>query len=167
MKTITLGRILSTLAVGIALLGCPSLSLASAPAAPEVVPLGDNTFSITRAATSAFSRDTEKLKAEVQEDAAKYCADQGKQLKVVDLSAKKPFFSTGYASAKIVFKPLTTAEIEQTNSGSAAANSSGERPGNTGDIYNDLMKLDDLRKKGILTDDEFQSEKRKVLARSK
>ena len=165
MKTITLARIFSTFAVGLALLACPSRSHASSQAA-EVMPVGDNTFSVTRTAKSAFSRDTEKLKAEVEEDAAKYCADQGKQLKVVSLSVKKPFFSTGYASATLVFKALTAVEIEQASATSAAASPS-ERPGNTGDMYNDLMKLDDLRKKGILTDDEFQSEKKKILARSK
>ncbi len=33
------------------------------------------------------------------------------------------------------------------------------------DIYEKLIKLDDLRKKGIITDEEFESEKRKLLSR--
>ena len=36
----------------------------------------------------------------------------------------------------------------------------------TDDLYEALLKLDDLRKKGILTDEEFQAEKKKVLSRS-
>jgi hypothetical protein len=166
VKTNTLGRILSAFAVGMALLGCPAFSHASTPVAADVVPIGNNTFSITRKATNAFSRDTDKLKAAVQQDAAQYCAAQGKQLKVVDLTAEKPFFSTGYASATIVFKALNPGEVEQLNSAPAALEN-GERPGGTGDLYNDLLKLDDLRKKGILTDEEFQAEKKKVLNRSK
>ena len=82
--------------------------------------MGDNTFSITQTAKSAFSRDTDKMKADLQDEAAKYCAAQGKQLKVVDLTSTKPFFSTGYASAKIVFKALSATELEQANAPAVA-----------------------------------------------
>jgi hypothetical protein len=41
-----------------------------------------------------------------------------------------------------------------------------ERPV-TGDLYTELIKLDELRKRGILTEEEFQAEKKKVLSRSK
>ena len=34
----------------------------------------------------------------------------------------------------------------------------------TDDLYAQLTKLDDLRKKGILTDEEFQAEKKKILS---
>ena len=165
MKTITLGRILSAVGVGIGLLGTPAFSHASAPVPARVVPIGDNTFSITQTAKSAFTRDTDKMRSDLQDEAARYCAAQGKQLKVVDLTSSKPFFSTGYASAKIVFKALSAGEFEQANAPAGAV--SAERPNGTGDLYADLLKLDELRKKGILTDDEFQTEKKKVLARSK
>ena len=33
----------------------------------------------------------------------------------------------------------------------------------TKDVYSELMKLDELRKKGILTEEEFQTQKKKVL----
>lgn len=167
VKTTTPARIFSTLAVAIALLASPTVSHAkSIPS--EITSVGDNTFSLTRTAKTGFTRDTDKLKEELQSDAAKYCAGLGKQLKVVDLTAKKPFWGTGYASATIIFKALSASELEQAGTvaapGSAAVS---ERPAMTGDIYNDLTKLDDLRKKGILTEEEFQTEKKKILARSK
>ncbi len=162
VQTNTLGRILSSFAVSILLLASPTLSPAATSTPAQVVTLGNNTFSISRAATNGFNRDVEVLKTDVQEDAAKYCAAQGKELKVVELTAKRPFFGTGYASAKIVFKALNPGETDQPAAGETSARLSG-----TGDMYNDLMKLDELRKKGILTDDEFQIEKKKVLARSK
>jgi len=162
VKTTAPGRILSTFTLGIALLGCPAITHAkSVPS--EITAIGENTFSLTRTARTALTRDTDQMKEELQADAAKYCADLGKQMKVIDLTAKKPFFGTGYASATIIFKAVTTAELEQAN----AHATSPERPSMTGDLYNDLTKLDDLRKKGILTEEEFQSEKKKVLARSK
>ena len=38
-------------------------------------------------------------------------------------------------------------------------NNSASKP----DLYTELMKLDDLRKKGILTDEEFDEQKKKLL----
>jgi hypothetical protein len=134
--------------------------------------VGDNTFSITETGKTAFARDTDKMRADVQEQATSYCVAQGKQLKVLELTSEKPFFSTGYASAKIVFKAVAPGEVEPAPSMAATSNPAGssatmERPTATGDLYTDLMKLDELHRKGILTDKEFKAEKKKVLARSK
>jgi len=157
VKTPTLLRALSPLWISLALLCC-----AAKPVSPPVIAQGNNTFSITREGTNAFQRDIDKLKSEVQEDATKYCAEQGKQLKVISLTGEKPLFSLGYIKAKIVFKALNPGEIDPTPVAGEAAPASP-----TGDLYSDLIKLDDLRKKGILTDEEFQAEKKKVLSRSK
>ena len=173
MKSFTLGRKLSILAVGFALLSLPAFSFASShKPVLEVVPVGDNTFSITETGKSAFTRDTDKMRADVQEQATNYCVAQGKQLKILELTSEKPIFSTGYASAKIVFKAIAPGEVEPAPSVATASTQSGssaamERPTATGDLYTDLMKLDELHRKGILTDKEFKAEKKKVLARSK
>jgi hypothetical protein len=163
VNTPTLGRLFLAFSVFVA-------CVASAPAASKtsMVPKGDNTFEITRKATSAFNRDVDVLKSEAQDDAAKYCASVGKQMKVISLTAKKPLVSLGYASATIVFKALDAGDPELTGAvaQSGPAPAPRERLSPTGDLYNDLLKLDDLRKRGILTEDEFQSEKKKVLARS-
>ena len=173
VKTFTLGRILPLFAIGVALLGSPLKSLASSPAPAEVIPVGDDTFSITHTGKSAFSRDTDKMRADVREEAAKYCAAQGKELKILELTSEKPFFSTGYASAKIVFKAVTPGEVEPASAPATAASASGvtnrsvEHATATDDLYAELMKLDELHQKGILTDKEFKVEKKKVLARSR
>ena len=173
VKTFTLARILPFFAIGVALLGFPSMSRASSPAPAPVVPVGDNTFSITHTGKTAFSRDTEKMKADVRQEAAKYCAAQGKELKILELTSEKPFFSTGYASAKIVFKAVTPGEVEPASAPTTAASASSmtnrsvEPATPTDELYNELMKLDELRQKGILTDKEFKAEKKKVLDRSK
>ncbi|MEO9112249.1 MAG: SHOCT domain-containing protein [Lacunisphaera sp.] len=174
MKTITLGRILPLFAIGIALLGSPLTSHASRPTPAEVVPVGDNTFSITYTGKTAFSRDTDKMRTEVREQATQYCAAQGKQLKILELTSEKPPFSLGYASAKIVFKAVTPGEVEATPAASASVanpssgmNQSDEHTTPTDELYRELMKLDELHQKGILTDKEFKAEKKKVLDRSK
>jgi hypothetical protein len=171
VKTFTLGRILPLFVIGVALLGSPLTSRASTPAPAPVVPVGDNTFSITHTGKTAFSRDTDKMRADVREEAAKYCAAQGKEMKILEITSEKPFFSTGYASAKIVFKAVTPGEVEPapatTASASSMTNRGAEHTTATDDLYNELMKLDELRQKGILTDKEFKAEKKKVLDRSK
>jgi len=204
------GRTLSGLSVCLALVGCATT--------PRVVSLGDNTYSVTREAGNVFSRDTEALTAKAKEDAARFCAAQGKQLKVVDVMVEKPFPTTGYAKAKIVFQPVDAgnaglasaptpvavnekpaaaevaerpapievtekaAPVEATEKPAPAAVS--EKPAAAevaaqpapaainekaavDDLYTELTKLDDLRKRGILTEEEFQAEKKKVLSRSK
>jgi hypothetical protein len=134
-----------------------------------VVPLGNDTYSITRQAKTAFNRNIEKLKADVSDAAAKFCEAQGKQLKVISLTEDLPMFSLGYAKAKIVFKALNPGDPGLTSDTASAAPAVApvEKPLSTDDLYAALVKLDDLRKKGILTDDEFQAEKKKVLSRSK
>jgi hypothetical protein len=183
VKTKTFGTILSAFLAGIALAGCASTS-AVAPA-PQALAMGNNTYSITRVAKHALDRDIDALKAQAMDDATRFCAARGKQLKVVSMTAEKPWITFGYCKAKIVFKALNAGDAELT--GEPAPVASSERPTytavspqpapaptvvapeklvTTGDLYAALMQLDDLRKKGILTEEEFQSEKQKVLRRS-
>jgi hypothetical protein len=133
--------------------------------------MGNNTYSITAEATSAFQRDLDKLKQEATDAANQFCTDQGKQMRLISLTGKVPMFSTGYAKAKIVFKALNPGDPELTMPVVAP----GAPPVvmvmapprlTTDELYSELVKLDELRKKGILTDDEFQAEKKKLLSRS-
>ena len=50
---------------------------------PEIVPLGHDTYALTRWAETGFTRSTEKLKTQALEDAAAYCAKLHKELKVI------------------------------------------------------------------------------------
>jgi hypothetical protein len=188
VKSIPLGRFLSVCLLCLA----PAALASSEPSAP--VSLGNNTYSITVEASNAFHRDLDKLKDEATEQASKYCADQGKQMKVVSLTGKVPLFSMGYAKAKIVFKALSPGDPElvtgvpsaapmpaayaaapATYAAAPAAYAPAPAPYaapaplphlSTDELYAELVKLDDLRKKGILSDDEFQAEKKKLLSRS-
>jgi hypothetical protein len=161
VNTNTPGRFFFAVLLFVGLVACAS----AADSKSSMVPLGDNTFRITRKATSGFNRDVDALKAEAQDDAEKYCASLGKKIKIVSLTADKPLIAMGYVKAMIVFKALDAQDPEITGV-TTPAPAPPERLSPTGDMYNDLLKLDDLRKRGILTEEEFQSEKKKVLARS-
>ncbi|HUJ41976.1 MAG TPA: SHOCT domain-containing protein [Opitutaceae bacterium] len=172
------------------LFACPVLALgllavpARADPNPEIVPLGHDTYALTRWAENGFVRNTEKLKAQALEDVAAYCAKLHKQPKIISTEASHPVVPlTGFAHAKIVFKaldaddpelraPLPAAGAEMALGAPApaaappaAAESALPRTA-TDQLYNDLMKLDDLRKRGILTDEEFQAQKKKLLDKS-
>ena len=160
----TAGWTLSGLSICVALLGCATKS--------AVVSMGDGTYTVTRTAETAFSRDTEEMTAKAKEDAAHYCAAQGKEMKVLDVVEDKPFYATGYASAKVVFRAVNPGEADLPSAPAPVAGARYAAPvavavaqkQATDDLYNQLMKLDDLRKKGILTDEEFQAEKKKILS---
>jgi hypothetical protein len=148
----------------------------------DVVSVGNDTYTITCEAHTAFTRDTDKLSDKANGEAAKYCADHAKQLKVLSLTPKVPMFGTGYARVKITFMALDAGDPRLSNA-VVPASAPGAAPVyapapvvmaapvapphlSTDELYTELVKLDDLRKKGILTDDEFQAEKRKLLSRS-
>jgi hypothetical protein len=137
-----------------------------------VVSLGNNTFSITCEARTAFMRDIDRLKADATDAANKYCESQGKQIKFVSMKTKEPNFSLGYCNAKIVFMalapgdPALLAGPAPADGTAAPALAPAPRTLSTDELVAELTKLDDLRKKGILTDDEFQAEKKKVLSHS-
>jgi len=192
VNTRIVGRTLSGLAICAALAACASTS--------NVVPIGNNTYTVTRVAGNAFERNTGALADLAKQDAAKYCAARGKQMKVVDVVVEKPFFSTGYAKAKVVFQPVEAGDASlasepaparataspppmaaaappapapsETPAPAVASESAAPAvaaPGSisTDELYRELVKLDDLRKRGILTEEEFLAEKKKILARSK
>lgn len=150
--------------------------LARGAARPEAVALGNNTYSITCQAGTGFARDTDKLKAQALDAAAAFCTERHKELKVVSATTYKPkLMFTGYAQAKVVFKALDAGDPELTAPVSAAPSEESAPAGYqavpertpTDTLYNELMRLEDLRKRGILTDEEFQAQKKKVLERSK
>jgi hypothetical protein len=165
-----LSRRLSALFVFLAL---GTLALAKSKAQFQAI--DGNTFAITRTATTGFDRDVEKFTQEAKEDAGKYCADKGKTLKILSVTSEQPHYGGGYSWAKVVFKALDAGDPALTAPEPAPAlvasggttTVTGVLPTYAGDLYAELLKLDDLRKRGLLTDKEFEQEKKKLLKRSK
>jgi len=178
VNTNSLCRALSASFLCVALAGCASKTNESGF---KVVPLGNDTYAITCEAKNAFDRDVDHLKDDATAAANNYCASLGREARVVSLTSDLPFFSTGYAKAKIVFRavgPGTPQTAEAAPSVAAApayapaqayapapapAPAAAPKALTTDELYDKLVKLDDLKKKGILSDEEFQAEKRKLL----
>ena len=141
--------------------------------------MGDNTFAITRTATSGFDRDVRKFRQEAEQDAVKYCTSRGKMLKVVAVTSDRPHFGGGFASARIIFRALEAGDPALTaveapvpaaaapGAGPSVAAAPGVLPTYAGDLYSEILKLDDLRKRGLLSDKEFEQQKKKLLKKFK
>lgn len=135
---------------------------------PQVVPLGNNTYRLTVKATHKFTRNTQKLKDRAREEAAQFCAKEGKQLKVVSFTEDKSFYLVGdFAQVTLTFQTLSPGDPQLVAPAEAPGKPAVTSGLTTEALYADLLRLDDLHKKGILTDAEFDEEKKKVLARSK
>jgi len=182
VNTTTLCRALSASCLCIALAGCASKTDESGF---KVVALGNDTYAITCQAKTAFDRDADHLKDDATAAANNYCASLGRDMRLVSLTSDVPLFATGYAKAKIVFKAVKpgTPELATAEAAPAVAAAPAPAPApvyapapapapaaapaakslSTDELYDKLVKLDELRKKGILSDEEFQAEKRKLL----
>jgi hypothetical protein len=133
-----------------------------------VMPIGKDTFMVSRQAASGFSGSS-TLKAEAFQEANSYCAKLGKSVQVVNSTeAQPPFLFGNFPKAEIQFMcldnndaelvrpklqktPDTVIEIKP-SSGAAKV-----------DTYTELKKLKELLDSGVITQDEFNAQKKKIL----
>jgi hypothetical protein len=144
-----------------------SAGLVHAQSISKIESLGNNTYSVTASATNKFTRNTEKLKASGIEAAARFCAKEGRRFKLLSANESKSMYLVGgMAATRITFKALKEDDPELASAIDAPARVTAA-PTATDFLYDELIKLDDLRQKGILTETEFATEKKKVLDRSR
>jgi hypothetical protein len=92
------------LSVVVALTGCASNS--------GIIPIGTDTYMVTRQAATGFS-GSGVLKAEAFQEANAYCRAQGRSLQVVSTNeAQPPFVFGNYPKAEVQFMCLTAGDAE-------------------------------------------------------
>ena len=192
MKTYSLARMAVALWVGAFLLGFPGTAVAD-DAQPAPVPMGDNTYSLTRRAGFAFIRNTATLEKEARMDAITFCASLGRKMKEVSMTSKKAsVILGGISQATITFKALDPADPEVVNVPApvAIAPAPAAEEGDLDKLAglhdrkvlsdaefevarkrvkyqsNDLGLLVELRRKNVLTDAEFEAAQRRLLQRA-
>lgn len=154
MTTNFLRRMAAALGVGLVLLGALSTAQAAAPK-PAPVPMGDNTYSLTRSSGFAWALGTGRLKEEAREDAEKFCADMGKKMEVISLTGDKAsLLHGGYSKATIVFRAVDAA-TPAVAAAPAAGNGESE-----------FQMLVDLHDKKLLSDEEFEAGKKRLVEKS-
>ena len=145
---------------------------------PGIVRLSPDTYLLSREAHGGIFASASALKAGVINDANAFAESQGKV--AIPLSAKEKPMGNGpaqWASFEYQFRvvdkndpevkrtslvPRADIVIEKTENITADVKTKDqtERPK---DVYAELIKLDDLRKRGILTNAEFEAQKKRLL----
>lgn len=166
-------RILMLLCLGLA--GCASNS--------GVAPIGQDTYMVSRQAATGFSGSGD-LKVKALREASQFCEKQGKKLQVVSTSeAQPPYILTNFPKAEVQFmcldandpdlkrtrlekSPDVVIKRDDTLKADVDVHTKEEND-KSPDLYTELTKLEDLRKKGILTEEEFQVQKKLLLEKQK
>jgi hypothetical protein len=142
--------------------------------------MGSDTFIVTRQAATGFS-GAGTLKADAISEAAQYCEARGKVLKIVAVTeAKPPYILGNFPKAEVIFKALDPGHPELSRPSEFDASGNQIRVGSAlvdrsevkvsvekaqqDDLYGRIERLDELRKRGVLTEEEFQREKTRLLS---
>ena len=147
---------------------------------PGIVQLSPETYMLSRADRAGIFGNTAALKAGVIEDANEFAKNKGKvaiPLAVNETPVYPGHFATIEYQFRVVDKndpeakrttlvPWADVVIEKTEKVTTDVHTKDETS-NDFDLYTELMELDDLRKKGIITEAEFDAEKKKLLRKSK
>jgi hypothetical protein len=143
---------------------------------PGIVKLSPDTYMLTKQDHGGIFGNSSKLKAEVIQEANAFAASQGKV--AIPLATNERPMGSGpaqFASFEYQFRvvdkndpevrrtslvPRADVVIEKSEKISADVHTKEEK---TPDLYTELTKLDDLRKKGIITEEEFVAQKKRLL----
>ena len=112
-----------------------------------IVQVSDDTYRIERSDKGGIFGNAAELRKEVLREADAFAAEKGKVAEDVILN-EIPMRMGRFAKVEYTFR-LVDPKTET---------------GTPDDVYTKLLKLDDLRERGILTQEEFDQEKAKILA---
>lgn len=168
MQPLTTRYRVTILMLALAIAGC---------ATSEIIPMGTDTYMISQTSAGGMFTNMSALKSEVIKRANAFAASKDKvaiplashttppgpgqmpnfeyQFRLVDRDDPR---ATG---AALVPRPDMVIE-NNVNAPPSSSAAKGELKSN--DLYSELVKLDDLRKRGIISEDEFESQKKKLLS---
>lgn len=156
-----------------------ALSLLGGCQNPGIIQLSEDTFLLSRSDAGGAFANTAALKAEVIQEANAFAASKGKTAIPISTNEQRP--THGFPSFEYQFRLVEKGSPDARGASlSPAPNFIIEKRENTTadiktkdltekapDMYTELLKLDELRKKGLITDAEFESQKVKLLNRAK
>lgn len=156
--------LLASLTLTSLLMGCAN---------PGVVKLSPDTYMLSRTDKGGVFGNASAMKTDVIRESNEFAEKQGKV--AIALSLKEdPMYIGHFASVEYQFRvvdkndpearrvnlvPRPNLVIEKTNFDVKFK----DQTDHPKDVYSELIKLDDLRSKGILSQDEFDAQKKKLL----
>ena len=143
---------------------------------PGIVKLSQDTYMLSRTDKGGVFGNASAMKADVIREANEFAASQGKIAIPISLN-ESPMYIGHFASVDYQFRvvdesdpearrinlvPRPNVVIEKTEKTTMDVNTK-DQTNRPKDIYPELLKLDDLRKRGILSQEEFDAQKKKLL----
>lgn len=167
----------TTLVFSLAIAGCAN---------PPIIPISNDTYMLSKEDHAGIFGSMAKLKADVITEANQFAESKGKiaipisvrekpvvnspgdwatfeyQFKLVGKDSREIGDSTINTNRKVMLvRPNVS--VQSSESISADINVKGQDHAKP-DMYSELVKLDDLRKRGIISEAEFQTQKAKLLS---
>lgn len=162
-------RILTIATTALVFTGCAN---------PGIVEVSPDTYLLSRADHAGIFGNALAMKADVIRDADQFAESKGKVAIPISIH-ETPAFPGHFATIDYQFRlvnkkearptpllPRADVVIENKEKVSADIKTNDETK-TADDLYAALIKLDDLRKRGILTESEFEAEKKKLLGETK
>jgi hypothetical protein len=121
------------------------------------VPVGEDTYTISQTSSGGMFKSMSSLRTEVISRANVFAQSKGK-IAVAVAEKESPSYPGHMPSFTYTFR-LVSGEPRAPGTDNSFSNHLG-----TNDVYDRLLKLDDLRKKEIITQAEFEAQKAKILS---
>jgi hypothetical protein len=147
---------------------------------PGIVQLSPDTYMLSRVDRAGIWGNSAALKADVIRDADAFAESKGK-VAIPVAANETPVYPGHCATFEYQFRvvdkddpeakrtslvPRADIVIEKNENISGDIKTKDTTEKGPPDLYTELTKLDDLRKKGIITDAEFDAQKKKLLSES-
>jgi hypothetical protein len=150
----------------------------AACASADIVPMGTDTYMISQTSAGGIFTNMGTLKSEVIQRANAFAESKGKV--AIPVAAKEqPPFPGRMPNFEYQFRLVDrndpragggglvkTPDVLIENRGQAPSvvvNPPSKEQARSPDVYTELLKLDDLRKRGIITEAEFEAQKKRLL----
>ena len=154
-----------------------SVTVLAGCATSEIIPMGTDTYMISQSSAGGIFTNMSSLKSEVIKRANAFAESKGRV--AIPLAShttppapgQMPNFEYQFRlvekddprAAGAPLLPRADMVIEN-NVHAPPSPSPRKDESKSKDVYAELLKLDDLRKRGIISDDEFESQKKKILS---
>jgi hypothetical protein len=150
-----------------------ALLLSACASTNEVVSIGKDTYMVSGWGKSPGGYSGAEVKVNAIKQAGKFCADQGKHVQVVSSAQRDMTFGIN-ATAELQFmclsskdndfsRALVKREADSTVEIRKDVNSKSDQKASF--VYDELLKLDELRKRGVINGAEFETQKAKILGK--
>jgi hypothetical protein len=125
-----------------------------------VVPIGNDTYKIYKRGATGFS-GSDAVKSEVMIQASEYCATKNKTVQVVNvILGSPPYIFGNFPKAEVQFQCVDPNAVVQSQASKAAPAAVVQS-----DKYDQLKKLRTLLDDKTITKEEFEIQKKQILAK--